>query len=273
MKSIGRAAALVAVLGMPVVAYVLAQVAASMWGSMDPASLADVGLALQNGLAFLAAAVGSAVAAYLAFTGYAMLLGAVWRGGRSIPNTIASLAPHGWARVTATALGLTMTAGLTAPALAATPYNSAVGIPSSSAGWVAAPASLAVDAKAPDAGRAGASSSPRAVGWIAPDARGTSASADLSSLHATSGSNGAPLADAGPEPSDDVPRDTPGNYTVQPGNSLWLITHELLGADAESADIAAAWPQLYEANHDAIGEDPSLIHPGVVLTIPAGIGA
>jgi nucleoid-associated protein YgaU len=62
-------------------------------------------------------------------------------------------------------------------------------------------------------------------------------------------------------------------YVVQPGDSLWRITDTLLGADASAAHIAASWPALYEANRDSIGDNPSLIQPGLSLTIPAGLGA
>jgi hypothetical protein len=89
MRSIGRAVDLVAVLGMPVIAYALAQVTVSMWEGLDSASLADAGVALEDGLTLLAAAVGAIIAAYLALTGYAMLLGAAWRGGRAIPKALA----------------------------------------------------------------------------------------------------------------------------------------------------------------------------------------
>jgi len=229
MRSIGRAAALVAVVGMPAIAYVLARVTVSMWEGMDSASLADAGVALEDGVTLLAAAVGTAVAFYLALTGYAMLLGALWRGGRAIPRAIAAIAPQGWTRVTATALGLSMSAGLAAPALAAEGGSTHVPSP----GWVAAPVSVVVD-PAPAS---------LTVGWV---------------------SEGAARR---------TPPQASGAYIVQPGDSLWRITEALLGDDASVAKIAEAWPQIYEANHESIGEDPSLILPGLALTIPAGLGS
>lgn len=59
--------------------------------------------------------------------------------------------------------------------------------------------------------------------------------------------------------------------TVRAGDNLWRITEELLGAEASAADVAVAWPRLYEANRDAIGPDPDLIHPGLVLAVPTGV--
>jgi len=256
MRSIGRAVALVAVLGMPVIAYVLARVTVSLWEGPDSASLADAGVALENGLTLLAAAVGAAVAAYLALTGYAMLLGAAWRGGRAIPKALASLAPHGWTQVTDTALGLSMTAGLAVPALDTEGGTTQV----PSAGWVAAPASVGVDA--PPAALA--------IGWVEADATASPTSPQPSG--ATSGiapSGAAPIGaariGAATQPS--------SAYVVQPGDSLWRITEALLGADASAARIAASWPALYEANRDSIGDNPSLIQPGLALTVPAGLGA
>jgi nucleoid-associated protein YgaU len=34
---------------------------------------------------------------------------------------------------------------------------------------------------------------------------------------------------------------------------------------------ALSWPLLHEANRDVIGEDPDLLLPGQVLTVPAGL--
>ena len=59
------------------------------------------------------------------------------------------------------------------------------------------------------------------------------------------------------------------SHRVAVGESLWSITASLLGPDAATADIAAAWPHLYRANVETIGADPGLIHPGTLLTVPA----
>ena len=37
-------------------------------------------------------------------------------------------------------------------------------------------------------------------------------------------------------------------------------------------EIARAWPVIYQANLDTIGDDPGLILPGQHLTIPQGRG-
>ncbi|MFD3912164.1 transglycosylase SLT domain-containing protein [Streptomyces sp. NPDC058603] len=56
-----------------------------------------------------------------------------------------------------------------------------------------------------------------------------------------------------------VQTDIPATYSVVWGDSLSKI------ADAYS--ISGGWQKLYEDNRDAIGGNPSLIHPGLTLTL------
>lgn len=56
-------------------------------------------------------------------------------------------------------------------------------------------------------------------------------------------------------------------YVVTAGDTLWSVTDDLLGG-ADDARVAAAWPELYEANRDVVGSDPNLIHPGQELAVP-----
>ncbi|MDO4242277.1 MAG: peptidoglycan-binding protein LysM [Actinomyces sp.] len=58
-------------------------------------------------------------------------------------------------------------------------------------------------------------------------------------------------------------------HVVSAGESLWSITAQVLGPDAQDAEVAHAWPQLYAANTEVVGSDPDLIHPGTPLTMPA----
>ncbi|WP_286215232.1 LysM peptidoglycan-binding domain-containing protein [Demequina sediminis] len=58
---------------------------------------------------------------------------------------------------------------------------------------------------------------------------------------------------------------------VVAGDSLWSITASALGEGAREAEIAAAWPALYDANREVIGDDPSLIHPGQRLELPSAL--
>lgn len=50
-------------------------------------------------------------------------------------------------------------------------------------------------------------------------------------------------------------------YIVKSGDTLSDI------AQIEMGD-AKRWPELYEANKDAVGKNPDLIHPGLELRIP-----
>jgi nucleoid-associated protein YgaU len=50
-------------------------------------------------------------------------------------------------------------------------------------------------------------------------------------------------------------------YTVKSGDTLSDI------AQSEMGD-AKRWPELYEANKDAVGKNPDMIHPGLELKIP-----
>lgn len=61
----------------------------------------------------------------------------------------------------------------------------------------------------------------------------------------------------------------PDSIVVRAGDTLWDITARHLGADADAATIAAAWPLWFEANRDVIGTDPDLILPGTLLVPPS----
>lgn len=66
-----------------------------------------------------------------------------------------------------------------------------------------------------------------------------------------------------------VPVRVAARVVVRPGDSLWSIAAQELGADASAEAVAARWPQWYAANRDVIGPDPDLILPGQVLRTPA----
>jgi LysM repeat protein len=61
--------------------------------------------------------------------------------------------------------------------------------------------------------------------------------------------------------------DTP-TYTVVSGDCLWSIAARRLGTGATGRAVDRGWRAIYAANRDAIGADPNLIHPGLVLTLP-----
>lgn len=55
---------------------------------------------------------------------------------------------------------------------------------------------------------------------------------------------------------------------VRPGDSLWGIAADRLGAAATAADVAAYWHRLHRLNADVIGDDPDLVLPGQRLRLP-----
>ena len=268
MRIISRIAALGFMASMPGIAVALAEATLSLWRSMEGAWFVD------DAVALAASAVGTAVAAYLSLTGYAMLFGALARGGRGIPASVARWAPGSWRRLAAFALGVGMTSGLAGPALAADAWAGAAELPGPIAGavpsavtalaggtkagpgWLGiAPAAASEHVVTADATE---SSSLAGAGWVAPPvAAHLDAPTPLPTRHA------APAASASFARAQ--------TYVVQPGDSLWRIAESLLGDEATDGAIAATWPQLYEANESAIGADPSLIQPGLELTVPGAL--
>ena len=55
------------------------------------------------------------------------------------------------------------------------------------------------------------------------------------------------------------------SYTVKSGDSLWKISEQMYGNGND-------WRRIYEANKDRI-QNPDVIQPGWVLTIPAQASA
>lgn len=72
-----------------------------------------------------------------------------------------------------------------------------------------------------------------------------------------------PTADVSTPPADDSAR-----YVVAAGDCLWDIAARLIGPGASNAAIDRRWRAIYAANRAAIGDDPGLIHRGLILTIP-----
>ena len=56
--------------------------------------------------------------------------------------------------------------------------------------------------------------------------------------------------------------------TVRPGDSLWSLAAQRLGARPSAARIQAEWPRWYAANRRVIGADPNLLQPGTSLLAP-----
>ncbi|MGZ6930056.1 MAG: LysM peptidoglycan-binding domain-containing protein [Acidimicrobiia bacterium] len=58
------------------------------------------------------------------------------------------------------------------------------------------------------------------------------------------------------------------SYTVAPGDCLWRIAAARLGPAPTNRAVDRGWRAIWSANRDAVGDDPGLIHPGLVLVIP-----
>ncbi|MGA5823109.1 transglycosylase family protein [Kitasatospora sp. NPDC094028] len=59
----------------------------------------------------------------------------------------------------------------------------------------------------------------------------------------------------------DQPADTAGQWTVREDDTLTDL--------AAALRVPGGWPALYALNRTAVGEDPDLIHPGLVLRLPS----
>jgi len=57
-------------------------------------------------------------------------------------------------------------------------------------------------------------------------------------------------------------------YVVVAGDCLWSIAARVLGPGATNRAIDRGWRQIYDANRASVGDNPSLIHPGLALTLP-----
>lgn len=189
-----------------------------------------------------------ALAAWLALV---VLLAVVAHAGGRSGSAAAALArrtaPVAVRRAVEVALGLSVTAGVLAgPAVAAEPLaGGSPEPPAASLAWASLdPASL-------DWGGA-----PTAPGLDWPAAPGGQDAVETSV-------QGAPLpaGDAAPEV-----------VVVQPGDTLWELAEQHLaerdGAAPSDAGTAAAWPAWWQANREAVGDDPDLLLPGTPLTPP-----
>ncbi|MGF6833866.1 hypothetical protein QF015_002041 [Paenarthrobacter sp. TE4293] len=56
---------------------------------------------------------------------------------------------------------------------------------------------------------------------------------------------------------------------VKDGDSLWSIAASRLAPFATDVEVALMWPKWYAANRGAIGDDPSVLTPGLVLRPPS----
>jgi hypothetical protein len=80
----------------------------------------------------------------------------------------------------------------------------------------------------------------------------------------------APAAPA-PVPTTPAPVPTPEPvplHVVTPGECLWSIAAAFLPPGSDDRAVDLTWRAIYELNRSAVGDDPALIHPGLVLRLP-----
>lgn len=234
VQRLGAGAALAA---LPWLAWQGWQAARATWG----AGIATV----DDALVAAGASTVAAVSAYLLLASLLEIVGHLTRS-RLLVQAARSLAPRAWRAVTASLVGAGLTLGIAGPGIAAEAPPPIGFAPPPAAAAVengALADSTPTDAEAPTAEES-------------PEGMTTPVTFDAVSPSAPS-APAASIAEA--------------THVVAPGDSLWAITADLLGEGASDADIAQWWPQLYEANRDVIGANPSLIHPGQELAIPGGL--
>lgn len=78
-----------------------------------------------------------------------------------------------------------------------------------------------------------------------------------------------PTAPAPTAPTAAPPPSPTETYVVKRGDCLWSIAARHLPGRPTNAAIDTAWRRLYAINRAAVGPDPNLIHPGLVLEVPA----
>lgn len=63
----------------------------------------------------------------------------------------------------------------------------------------------------------------------------------------------------------------PTTHVVRPGECLWTIAADAMGAGATPAAVDRAWRALYRVNRRLIGDDPDLVLPAQHLQLPASL--
>lgn len=220
-----------------------------------------------------AAALGALLCAYLMLVWTlacaALILGPASRTGSAVVGTLRLIAPQLAHRLTMSAAIATTATGLVlAPAAAHEPAPEHADSDSTPVG-VAAHALGSLTPAAPVPGES-------------PDRSVPSTPEEQGELPALGWGQQDPDTTSEPRPQHDTPTrddraDTASPVTsetliVQPGESLWSITDDLLGPGPDgSAEIATGWPSLYEANKQQIGPDPNHLEPGQELIVPASL--
>lgn len=258
--------------------------------------------ALLGGVLLAVAGLGILLCAYLALiwalASCFLALGPANRAGRAVLRALQVLAPQLAQRLALGAAYATAATGLVlAPAVAAEPspeehpaeqipvaatLNSASPAPGAGPGAPPSGGDPVTDPPVPQpaedgsgeqSGASGAGDVPSrpGLGWPGSVATDEPEDPDIPSddqAPSAAGDEGQSSADAAP------PTTSPSTVEVQPGDSLWSITDDLLGPGPDAPDdISSLWPVLHDVNGDVIGTDPGHIEPGQVLIVPAELSS
>lgn len=108
------------------------------------------------------------------------------------------------------------------------------------------------------------SSSSSSSASSSPSSPSASASGPSSEPAPSASSTGAPPASPAQLPSEQA-SGVVCELVVSPGDSLWSLAEAQLGEGASAAAVDARWRALYAQNTAAVGADPDLVRPGLVL--------
>ncbi|MBR7743890.1 hypothetical protein KC207_11370 [Phycicoccus sp. BSK3Z-2] len=240
-------------------------------------ALAGAPIAADEALVGVLAAVGLVLVGWLvlgvALEVLALVPGAV---GRGAARASAALSPRVARRVVAVVVGLGVTAGATGTAHAA-PLRVAVATAESRA------TDLVHDRAAAAGGPAGAAgwttaatagwTTAATAGWTSPAAAPGVAAGDPDPGWTPERPRVRPQPDLAPLGTRSPGSDADPTVVVRRGDSLWTIAARHLGAYATDAEIAAEWPRWYAENRAAVGDDPDLLLPGVLLRAPQAMAS
>lgn len=100
----------------------------------------------------------------------------------------------------------------------------------------------------------------------------TAPAAPAATTRATTHRPATPPASSAPVPVSTTSPDPTGCVVVAPGDTLWDLAERSLRAAGDATPtaraVASTWPSWWQANREAVGDDPDLLRPGTRLAPP-----
>ena len=257
---------------------VMASVLAALWPAASRGEGEDALIAaVLVGIAGLGVVLCGYLALIWSLAALALLVGPASRTGTAVLLTLRVLAPQVARRVALGAAVATTATGLvlvpataassgTDPGGAATPPETPVSSQLVPTGPSDPDPRPVAEAPASSSDEGGASPQLPPLGW------GEQPAVEGSTPPGTHDAQPSPADPPSSSAGDSATPTPPRTVVVHDGDTLWSITDELLGpAPDDPSEIALAWPELHEANHDLVGPDPDHLEPGQELTVPASL--